>query len=140
MATAMLLIGEVAARSGVASSAIRYYEELGLVAPAGRASGRRLFAESAANRVRAIAAAREAGFSLEEIRDLLDSQTEGTEQWRRLVEAKISEVHSRIAQLQTVEATLQSSLSCGCRAWDECPTMVSEPARAWRSSRSGRCS
>ena len=127
MSTAMLLIGEVAARSGVASSAIRYYEELGLVAPAGRESGRRVFAASAANRVRAIAAAREAGFSLDEIRDLLDSQTEGTEQWRRLVEAKISEVHSRIAQLHIIEATLQSSLSCGCRAWDECPIMVSAP-------------
>ena len=60
----MLLIGEVAQRAGVATSAIRYYEELGLIEPAGRDSGRRLFPESAPRRLRAITAAREAGFSL----------------------------------------------------------------------------
>lgn len=122
----MLLIGTVAERGGVATSAIRYYEELGLIAPVGRESGRRLFAESAVNRVRAIAAAREAGFSLDEIRALLDSQAEGSEAWRGLVHAKISEVRSRIAQLQLIEATLRDSLTCGCRAWDDCPAVVGE--------------
>jgi MerR family redox-sensitive transcriptional activator SoxR len=120
----VVLIGEVAARSGVASSAIRYYEELGLIAPAGRESGRRVYGESATNRVRAIAAAREAGFSLHEIRRLLDSQAEGTDTWRALVEAKIGEVQARIARLHAVELTLRDSLGCGCRAWDECSALV----------------
>lgn len=120
----MLLIGEVAERSGIATSAIRYYEELGLVRPTSRKSGRRLFAESAANRLRAITAAREAGFSLEEIRRLLDSQAEGTMEWRDLVEAKVAEVMSRIDRLQAIASTLRESLACGCGAWDECTILL----------------
>jgi DNA-binding transcriptional MerR regulator len=122
----MLLIGEVAERSGLATSAIRYYEELGLVEPVGRESSRRIFAESAVNRLVAIAAAREAGFSLEEIRSLLDSQKEGTDLWRLLVEAKIAEVRSRINRLRAIEVTLLDSLTCGCSAWDQCPIVVQE--------------
>lgn len=120
----LLLIGEVAQRAGVAASAIRYYEELGLVQPARRKAGRRLFDDSAANRLRAIAAAQEAGFSLDEIRRLLDSQADCTAEWRTLVEAKISDVQSRIERLRGIAATLRDSLDCGCHAWDECPIVI----------------
>lgn len=123
----MLLIGEVAQRAGLATSAIRYYEELGLVQPIGRAAGRRLFDESTANRLRAIAAAQEAGFTLDEIRRLLDSQADGGAAWRDLVVAKITEVQARIERLQAIAATLHHSLQCGCRAWDECPIVVDGP-------------
>ncbi len=116
-----LPIGEVARRSGLATSAIRYYQELGLVSPVGHASGRRRFDEAAAGRLRAITAARQAGFSLDQIRRLLDSQAEGSAEWRELVADKITEVRARIERLQAVEATLRDSLTCGCRAWDECP-------------------
>lgn len=133
----MLLIGELAARSGVASSAIRYYEELGLIAPARRESGRRVYGESAANRVRAIAAAREAGFSLHEIRCLFDSQAEGTDAWRALVEAKIAELQARIARLQAVELTLRDSLGCGCRVWDECPALLGTGAAVQAAGETG---
>jgi len=122
-----LPIGEVARRSGLATSAIRYYQELGLISPIGHASGRRRFGESAAGRLRAITAARQAGFSLEQIRRLLDSQAEGTVEWRELVTGKITEVRARIERLQAIEATLRDSLTCGCRAWDECP-LSSGPA------------
>jgi DNA-binding transcriptional MerR regulator len=127
VAGVVLLIGELAARCGVAPSAIRYYEELGLVQPAGRQSGRRLFAESAAKRVRAIIAAREAGFSLEVIRSLFDSQAEGSEAWRGLVEAKIGELRSRIERLQAIEVILRDSLTCDCRAWEDCQIVVTAP-------------
>ena len=120
----MLLIGVLAERAGLAPSAIRYYEEQGLIRPLRREGGRRLFAESAANRLRAITGAQEAGFSLEEIRRLLDSQAEGTEEWRDLVVAKAAQVRSRIERLQAVEATLHESLECGCGAWDECPIVI----------------
>jgi DNA-binding transcriptional MerR regulator len=120
----VLLIGEVAERAGLATSAIRYYEELGLIRAISRQAGRRLFEESTANRLRAISAVREAGFSLEEIRRLLDSQSEGTEEWPSMVEAKIEDLRSRISRLQTIEATLRDSLQCGCPAWDECPILV----------------
>jgi DNA-binding transcriptional MerR regulator len=117
-------------RSGLATSAIRYYEELGLLQPTGgllqptgRQSGRRVYNDTAAARLRAITAAREAGFSLEEIRALLDSQAEVTNDWRRLVNDKITEVESRIARRQAIGATLRASLDCGCQAWDECPIL-----------------
>lgn len=122
----MLLIGEVARRTGLATSAIRYYEELGLVEPAGRVSGRRLFPESTAGRLRAITAARQAGFSLEEIQGLLDSQAEGTDQWIELVQAKIGELGVRIKALRDVQRTLRDSLNCGCKAWDNCPILLSQ--------------
>jgi len=120
----VLLIGEVAERSGLATSAIRYYEELGLIGVAERRAGRRLFPESAPRRLRAITAAQEAGFSLDEIHRLLDSQAEGSEHWIELVEAKISEIHARIKRLRSIETTLRDSLSCGCGAWDECPILL----------------
>lgn len=125
----MLLIGEVADRSGVAASAIRYYEELGLVRPVRRESGRRLFGDQAPNRLRAIAAAREAGFTLEEIRRLLDSQTEGTDEWRALVENKVSSVEALVDRLQGIAKVLRDSLGCGCRAWDECSIVRSQIRR-----------
>lgn len=118
------MIGEVAEHAGLAPSAIRYYEQLGLIRPVGREAGRRRFAESAPNRLRAITAAREAGFSLEEIRRLLDSQAQGTEEWRGLVEAKITQVQARIERLQMIEGTLRDSLECGCGAWDDCPIVI----------------
>ena len=124
MRAQVLLIGDLAERAGLAPSAIRYYEQQGLIRPVGREAGRRLFAESAANRLRAITGAREAGFSLEEIRRLLDSQAEGTEVWRDLVVAKVAQVRSRIERLEVIEATLRESLECGCGAWDECPIVI----------------
>ena len=120
-----MLIGEVADRSGLATSAIRYYEELGLIEPVGRESGHRLFTEEVPRRLRAITAAREAGFSLAEIGLLLSSQAEGTDEWRSLVEAKIDSVQTRIERLETIARTLRESLECGCRAWDECPIVLS---------------
>ena len=116
-----MLIGEVSDRSGLATSTIRYYEELGLIEPVGRESGHRLFAEEAPRRLRTITAAREAGFSLTEIGRLLSSQAEGTDEWRSLVEAKIDSVETRIERLEAVARTLRESLECGCRAWDQCP-------------------
>lgn len=121
----MLLIGQVAEQSGLATSAIRYYEDLGLIETATRVSGRRHFPESTPRRLRAITAAREAGFTLEEIQRLLDSQAEGTQEWIELVEAKLGEIRSRLRRLRGIEKTLRDSLTCGCQAWDECPILLS---------------
>jgi DNA-binding transcriptional MerR regulator len=120
-----MLIGELADRTGITTSAIRYYEELGLIEPVGRESGRRLFGEGTPPRLRAISAAREAGFSLAEIRMLLGSQAAGTDEWRSLVEAKIDSVEARIERLQAIAQTLRESLDCGCQAWDRCSIVVS---------------
>ncbi len=120
----MLLIGEVADLTGLATSTIRYYEELGLIRPVRRESGRRLFEEGTPRRLRAISAAREAGFSLEEIGRLLGSQAAGTDEWRSLVERKIGSVEARAERLQAIASTLRDSLDCGCQMWDLCPLVV----------------
>ena len=122
----MLLIGEVAEQSGLAASAIRYYERLGLVDPAGREGGRRVFGDNAWRRLKAITAAREAGFSLHEVRRLLDSQAEGSQDWKALVEEKIRDVEDRIQRLVAVSGILRESLECGCSAWDTCTLLVPE--------------
>jgi len=120
----MLLIGEVAELAGVSTSAIRYYEQLGLIGPAARVSGRRVFPENAWSRLKAITAARDAGFSLDEVRRLLDSQSEGTEDWRALVEEKIRDVQDRARRLGAISEILRESLECGCSAWDQCTLLV----------------
>jgi DNA-binding transcriptional MerR regulator len=122
----MLLIGDLAELAGISRSAIRYYEEIGLVRPAARQSGRRLFNEDADGRLRAIVAARGAGFSLDEVRRLLDSQAEGSGEWRRLVQSKIADVEDRIRRLRLVAGILTESLDCGCRAWDACPLILAD--------------
>lgn len=113
-------IGELAARSGVAASAIRYYEELGLLATAERVSGRRQFDESALDRLRAIGAAQEAGFQLAEVASLLDGAPR-----RELVEEKLAEVRARIRRLQRVEKALEQAAVCGCSSLDHCPIVLS---------------
>ena len=120
----MLMIGEVAELAGVSTSAIRYYEQLGLIGPAPRESGRRVFPENAWSRLKAITAARDAGFSLDEVRRLLDSQAEGTQDWRALVEEKIRDVQERAQRLGAIAEILRESLECGCSAWDHCTLLV----------------
>lgn len=116
--------------SGLSTSAIRYYEQLGLIDPPGRENGRRVFPDNAWSRLKAITAARDAGFSLDEVRRLLDSQTEGTGDWRTLVEEKIREVEDRVRRLDAISSILRESLECGCSAWDRCALLVPEqPSR-----------
>ena len=121
----MLLIGDVAGRTGLTVSAIRYYEACGLVAPVRRASGRRVFDDGAVARLRVVSAARRAGFSLQEIGRLLDSRGDGSGEWRSVVEAKIDATEVRIEALRDVARALRDSLACRCRAWDDCPVVTS---------------
>jgi MerR family transcriptional regulator, redox-sensitive transcriptional activator SoxR len=82
-----LSIGEVASRVGLRPSAIRYYEEMGLLPRQERAAGRRCFDPAMVDRLTVIRAARDVGFSLDEIRQMLDGfspETPPPERWRRL--------------------------------------------------------
>lgn len=120
----MLSIGEVAERAGVSVSAVRYYDELGLVTVAARVGGRRQFDESILDRLRAIVAAQEAGFQLDEIAALLDGAPR-----RELVEKKLADVRARIRRLQRVAEALEQAAECGCSSLDHCPIVVRRPTR-----------
>src|SRR5262249_43679925 len=107
-----MLIGELASRSGLASSALRYYERVGLLSPVGRTSGRRQYAVSSVERVAVIRLCQDAGFTLREIRALLATGGRRSRAWRNLVEAKLHELDTRIAQAQHARALVSHALAC----------------------------
>jgi len=118
-----LPIGEVARRAGLRPSAVRYYEDVGLVVPEGRRGGKRMYAPSAVERLALIAFAKNAGFSLEEIRVLLfgfpPEATAGT-RWSQLADAKLVELDAMTQRIETMRAALQKIRGCGCADLDQC--------------------
>jgi DNA-binding transcriptional MerR regulator len=120
---ATLTIGEAAKRAGVNSSALRYYERVGLIPPPERVSGQRRYEEAIVERLGAIGVAKEAGFSLEEIRTLLDSVDRGEpahQQLRALAEQKLPEVDALIDRAQAMREWLSTATRCGCDSLEAC--------------------
>ena len=121
-----LTIGDVAHRAGLRTSAIRYYESVGLLPKPERAGGQRRYSPDVLTRLSLIRMAQEAGFSLDEIRTLLDGFPEGTpaaERWSELARRKIPEVDALIARMQAVRSVLEESLRCGCLTLDACAAL-----------------
>lgn len=114
----LLAIGEVARSTGIAVSAVRYYDEVGLIAAAGRVGGKRRFDPGTVGRVSFIRRAREAGFSLDEIRLILSDEDGG---WHHLVESKLVELTARRDRLNTMIGMLAEIRACGCGAVANCP-------------------
>lgn len=126
----LLPIGEVSRRTGLAITAIRYYEERGLVQPVARDGGQRRFDEAAVRRLQVISSVQKAGFSLEEIGQLLQEGPSGTETRHALVVAKLAAVRQDIQRLQAIAASLEEALDCGCNSLEHCPILVPEaPSR-----------
>ena len=135
-------IAEVAQRSGFTPAALRYYEDIGLVAPAGRTdAGYRLYDETSLERLRFIARAKQLGCSLDEIADLVTAWDGGRcapvqDRLRTTVEAKINDAHAQIAELTLLAADLQRAAAtlstepvdgpcddtCGCTTDTAVPT------------------
>lgn len=120
----MLSIGEVARRSGLRPSALRYYEEAGLVAPAARVSGRRHYDASVLDRLRVIACAQDAGFTIAEVRELLRGEDEPPARWRALAERKLREVDAVIEKALATRRLLEESLRCNCVALQQCVSVL----------------
>ena len=116
----LLTIGELARRSGVSTSALRYYEELGLLPPAARVSGQRRYPESAARRVGAILLYSDAGFTLAEQKALL-APRDGTPGWRELAERKLAELDEQIAKAQAAREAIRHGLRCPHEDITQCP-------------------
>ncbi len=116
----MLSIGEVAERAGLRPSALRYYEDAGLLSPSGRVSGRRHYDASVLDRLRVISCARSAGFRIAEIRELLQGEDGAQGAWRSLAERKLGEVNAIIAKAQATRRLLEDSLQCTCQSLEEC--------------------
>jgi MerR family redox-sensitive transcriptional activator SoxR len=113
-----LSIGELARRTGLRASAIRYYESCGLIAAQRRAGGKRLFGGDAVERLALIAYAKNAGFTLDEIRTLVADFP--AEKWSRLAARKIEELDALSQKIETMRASLQKISGCRCHDVDEC--------------------
>lgn len=118
-----MTIGELAARTGLAASTIRYYEEVKLLPRPARTSGRRVFDEATLDRLLVITFAKEAGFTLREIRQLFDgfaSDTPAGARWKKLATAKLAEMEALAARIEAMKQLLREALRCGCVELDAC--------------------
>ena len=118
-----LAIAEVARVFGIRTSAIRYYEKIGILPLPSRRSGQRRYGESVLFRLAVIQRARETGFTLDEIRRLFFGFRPGTrppKRWRELSERKLTELQDRMERLKTMETLLKRLENCRCSALDEC--------------------
>jgi MerR family redox-sensitive transcriptional activator SoxR len=107
----LLTIGELARRAGVTASALRYYEEVGLLPAPTRMSGQRRYPESAARIVAAIRLYSDAGFTLAEQKALMASR-DGTSDWRDLAQRKLAELDEQIARAQAAREAIRHGLRC----------------------------
>jgi MerR family redox-sensitive transcriptional activator SoxR len=124
---ASLTIGEVARRAGVRASAIRYYEEAGLLEAPERVGGKRRYDEGVLRRLALIGGAKRAGFTLGEIHTLLHGFPAGigaTQRWQALASEKLVEVDEAIAQLRETRELLEEALRCECASLDECAQLL----------------
>ena len=116
-----LSIGEVAERSGMSASRLRYYEARGLIQAPERSSGKRRYPSTVLRRLAIIDAAQRVGFSLDEVDDLLGSRDgPAHERLRRLALRKLPEIDQLIVRATTVQQLLQFCGDCRCRSIDEC--------------------
>ena len=127
----LFTIGEVVQRTGKAASTIRYYEELGLVSPPERISGRRRYPSEIVRELAIIETAQRAGLSLQEIRLLLEASPDdrgSTERLREVAERKLPELNEVIARAQVVRGWLEDAAFCHCPTLNNCP-LFDEPTR-----------
>jgi DNA-binding transcriptional MerR regulator len=121
----LLTIGELARRAGVATSALRYWEELGLLPTAARISGQRRYPESAVWLVDVILFLREVGFSLAEQKAFMASRAVALDDWQRLARRKLAELDEQIAKAQTARQAISHALRCPHEDILQCPNFGS---------------
>ena len=119
-----LSIGEVSARSGISPSALRFYENEGLIAAARTDSGRRRYDRDILRRVAFIRVAQRIGLSLDEVRTALatlpDARTPTAKDWARLSRAWRPRLDEQIAMLTALRDELSSCIGCGCLSLRAC--------------------
>jgi DNA-binding transcriptional MerR regulator len=116
----VLSIGEVALRSGVAASTLRYYEDSGLLRPPTRVAGRRRYDQAVLTRLEVIGLCKAAGFSLDEIRVLLTDDHPGRPTSRSLAERKLADIDMQMATLTRAREIIEWAMNCPCTSVDAC--------------------
>jgi MerR family redox-sensitive transcriptional activator SoxR len=120
----LLTIGEVARRSGVAASALRYYEDRGLIASERTGAAHRRYPRAVIRRVAFIVFAQRIGLTLEEINEELaklpSDRVPKRADWARLSETWKSRIDARIDELHRLRDSLTDCIGCGCLSLDRC--------------------
>ncbi len=120
----LLTIGELARRTGRRASAIRYYEEIGLLAEPIRVSGQRRYDHSAVRNLAVIDTCQRAGLPLNDIRLLLEAapgqDTAAIQQLRRIAERTLPELAASIERAILVRSWLEAAAQCECPSLDDC--------------------
>lgn len=122
--TSLLTVSQVAARSGFAASALRFYEREGLIAAHRTTGHQRRYERIVLRRLAFIRAARNVGLSLEEIRQELgrlpDNRTPSAADWRRISRSWRRRLNDRIAAIEALRDRLDSCIGCGCLSLKVC--------------------
>ena len=120
----LLTVGELAARTGVATSALRFYEDRGLIHADRTSAGHRRYPRATTRRVAFIVFAQRVGLTLEEIRRELDKlpadRAPDGRDWARLSATWAERIDERIAELQRLKRGLTDCIGCGCLSLDRC--------------------
>ena len=133
-----ITIGELAQRSGVATSALRFYESRGLISSVRTTGGQRRFARPTLRRVAFIQAAQRVGLSLDEIatalRTLPERRTPTKADWALLSRSWKDLLRSRIEELETLQTRLTSCIGCGCLSLKTCGLLNTDDRAAAKGS------
>lgn len=136
MAASELTIGELAARSGVAPSALRFYEAEGLITSHRTSGNQRRYDRAVLRRVAFVQAGRAAGIPLSRIRAALQTlpehRTPSRREWERLSRRWRDDLDRRIATLQALRSRLTTCIGCGCLSIDECDLLNPDDEAAAR--------
>jgi len=115
-------------------SAIRYYEEIGILAPARRVSGQRRYDQTVLYRLAVVRRAQEAGFTLDEIRELFfgfSPSTPVSQRWKKIAERKMLELDARLKQIQSMKSLLRKlQTCCECETVERCGAGILMSRRA----------
>jgi MerR family redox-sensitive transcriptional activator SoxR len=128
---ATLTIGDVARAVGVRTSAIRYYEDAGLLPKAARVGGKRRYEADAIDRLLLVRFCQRLGFSLSDVRRILTDPSGGRPKalWRQLVDAKLAEINGLITSARQVQRVLRESRDCDCVTLSSCRFLQRELQR-----------
>lgn len=125
--TTLMEIGEVSSRTGVPASTIRFYERTGVLPSPPRVNGRRRYDAGILIALRVVVLAKQAGFTLDEVKTLLHGFSDDTpppERWESLARHKLAELEDQIERLSSMQALLQEGLDCDCLRLDACAVFV----------------
>jgi MerR family redox-sensitive transcriptional activator SoxR len=131
-----MTIGELAARAGLAPSAIRYYEKEGVLEVPPRVNGRRVYSEDALHQLVIVCFAKATGFTLTEIKLLLHGfppKTTASARWKKMARGKLTELETILTKAQAMKRVLESMTSCRCRTLEQCAQGLARSVKKWRA-------